>query len=137
MKVSQARPLPLNPLQVICPHSPILPLYRGSKNTPTPGFPLCSAQATPQCTSRTFFTHRQHTKKGSFVIRSCHKNKTLLLIGCCHGQPCPVMTAITTSVKRLLLPDLQTFLKHNVIDGLILRPKRLQGFLETICMLSN
>lgn len=38
------------------------------------------------------------------------------------------MTAITTSVKRLLLTDLQIFLKHNVLDGVYLKTKKATGF---------
>lgn len=38
------------------------------------------------------------------------------------------MTAITASVKRLLLTDLQTFLKHNVTDGFYLKTKKATGF---------
>lgn len=37
------------------------------------------------------------------------------------------MTTITTSVKRLLLTALQTFLKHNVIDAFYLRAKKAKG----------
>lgn len=34
------------------------------------------------------------------------------------------MAAITTSVKRLLLSDLQTFLNHDATDGFYLKAER-------------
>lgn len=91
---------------------------------------LCKLQYNTPRTS--FFPplslRRQHTKKGGLMISSWHKNKTTFLIGYCEGHPCPIMTPITTSVKRLLLTDLQTFQKYDVIHGFNLKTTRLRGF---------